>query len=81
VAQHQRRRPRPRRDFSPRQKVFLALSVAAQLGPASAARADLALRPASQVRGPKYRGALLMAVSHAHPVACVRRSLPRRLGG
>ena len=51
MAQHPRRRPRPRRDFSPRQKVFLALSVAAQLGrparqrPGGAALAVTAARP------------------------------------
>lgn len=54
------------------QKAVLALAAAAQFGLAGAAWTDLARRPAGQVRGPKWRWALLVAVNFVGPLAYFR---------
>jgi Phospholipase_D-nuclease N-terminal len=53
-----------------------------QLGLAAAAWTDLARRPAVQVRGPKWRWALVIAVNYAGPLAYFRwgRARPPRGG-
>jgi hypothetical protein len=58
--------------LSPRQKAAVALTCAVQAVLAAAAWADVARRPAGQVRGPKGRWAMLIAVSDAGPLACFR---------
>lgn len=59
-------------------KAVLALVAAAQLGLAGAAWTDLARRPASQVRGPKWRLALIVAVNFTGPLAYFRRGRRRQ---
>jgi hypothetical protein len=68
------------RDLPPAQKAGVAVTTAIQLGLAAAAWADLAHRPASQIRGPKWRWALIIAVNYAGPLAYFRwgRARPSR---
>jgi Phospholipase_D-nuclease N-terminal len=63
------RRSRRWSDLSPRRKAATVTFAAIQLGLAGAAWADLARRPASVVRGPKWRWALVIAVNYAGPAA------------
>ena len=60
------------RDLSPARKAGVVVTTAIQFGLAAAAWADLAHRPAAQVRGPKWRWALLIAVNYAGPLAYFR---------
>jgi len=68
------------RDLSPEQKAGAAVTAAIQFGLAAAAWADLAHRPASQIRGPKWRWALVIAVNYVGPLAYFRwgRAHPAR---
>ena len=62
-------RHRPRwKELSGRRKAAVVVTAVAQLGLAGAAWADLARRPAAQVRGPKWRWALVIAVNWVGPV-------------
>jgi hypothetical protein len=63
VERNAARRGKSWHDLSERQKVAVLAAGAAGLGMAAAAWADLARRPADQVRGPKWRWALLIAVN------------------
>jgi len=59
--------------LSPRQKAALApAGVVVQVVLAGAAGADVASRPASQVRGAEWRWATLVAVNYAGPFAYFR---------
>jgi len=79
VASHPDRRARRSwRDLSPAHKAALTLAAAVQFGLAGAAWLDLARRPASQVPGPKWRWALLIAVNFAGPIAYFRWGPPHK---
>ncbi len=67
-----RRARRPWRDLSGRRRALLIAAGAVQAGLAGAAWTDLARRPASQVRGPKWRWALAIAVNFVGPIAYFR---------
>jgi hypothetical protein len=56
-------------DLSPLQRVGVVALGAVELSLAGAAWADLAKRPASQVRGPKWRWALLIGLNVIGPVS------------
>lgn len=58
--------------MSRRQHVVVLVSAAVQLGLAAVAGADLARRSPGQVRGPKWRWALLMSVNFFGPLAYLR---------
>jgi hypothetical protein len=72
VERNAARRSKSWRDLSERQKAAVVVAGAAELGMAAAAWADLARRPADQVRGPKWRWALLIAVNFIGPIAYFR---------
>lgn len=72
VERNAARRGKSWRDLSERQKVAVMVTGAAELGMAAAAWADLARRPADQVRVPKWRWALLIAVNFVGPIAYFR---------
>lgn len=55
-------------DLSPRQRGRIRLAASVQLLLAAAAWWDLAHRPATQVRGPKWLWALVIAVNFVGPV-------------
>ncbi len=57
------------KDLSPGGKAAIAATATAQLGLAGAAWCDLARRPADQVRGPKWRWALVIGVNWIGPIA------------
>ena len=57
------------KDLSPGRKAAIAVTATAQLGLAGAAWCDLARRPADQVRGPKWRWALVIGVNWIGPIA------------
>jgi Phospholipase_D-nuclease N-terminal len=59
-------------DLTPRQKAAVVLSSVVQFGLAAAAWTDLARRAPAQVRGPKWRWALLIGVNYAGPIAYFR---------
>ena len=60
------------RDLTRWQKTALSVSAAVQFGLAAAAWTDLARRAPVQVRGPKWRWAVLIAVNYAGPIAYFR---------
>jgi Phospholipase_D-nuclease N-terminal len=74
------RRRKSWRDLPAQQKAALMVTAAAELGLAAGAWADLARRPASQVRGPKWRWALLIAVNFVGPIAYFRWGRVRQPG-
>jgi hypothetical protein len=69
-------------DLPPAQKAGVVVTTTIQFGLAAAAWTDLARRPAVQVRGPKWRWALVIAVNYAGPLAYFRwgRARPPRGG-
>ena len=69
------RRPRHRRrwqDLSHRQRTTLVVSSIVQFTLAGAAWWDLARRPASGVRGPKWSWALLIGINFVGPLSYFR---------
>lgn len=64
---------------SPRRRAGLIAAGAVQLGLAAVAAVDLARRSPAQVRGPKWRWALALAVNYFGPLAylCWGRVPPR----
>jgi hypothetical protein len=69
VPNHRGQRSQRWPDLPPQRKAAIVAAAAVQFGLAGAAWADLARRPASGVRGPKWRWALLIAVNYAGPAA------------
>ena len=59
-------------DFTHRQRVGLVLLGVVEVALASAAWTDLARRPADEVRGPKWRWALVLAVNVVGPLCYFR---------
>ena len=57
------------RDLTGGQKTALSASAVVQFGLAAAAWTDLARRAPAQVRGPKWRWAVVIAVNYAGPTA------------
>jgi hypothetical protein len=55
-------------DRSPRERAVIIVTAVAQLALAAAAWYDLARRPREQVRGPKWRWALVIAINWAGPI-------------
>lgn len=55
-------------ELSARRRVLIVVTGVAEVGLAGAAWLDLARRPAAQVRGPKWRWALLIAVNVVGPI-------------
>jgi len=60
------------RDLTGWQKTALSVSAGVQFGLAAAAWTDLARRAPAQVRGPKWRWAVVIAVNYAGPIAYFR---------
>lgn len=70
-----KRNPGKRRqwsDLTPRQQAAVILTAIVQFGLAAAAWTDLCARAPAQVRGPKWRWALLITVNYAGPIAYFR---------
>lgn len=67
-APKERRGRRRWRELSPSRRAAIAATATAQLGLAGAAWRDLARRPADQVRGPKWRWALVIGVNWVGPI-------------
>ncbi len=67
-------------DLTAWQKGAVTAGAAVQFGLAAAAWADLARRPAAEVRGPKWRWAAVIAVNYAGPIAyfCLGRKTAGR---
>jgi len=64
---------RPRwRDMSPTRRAVMVLVALIQFALAGAAWADLVHRPSSQVRGPKWRWGLIIAVNFVGPLSYFR---------
>ncbi|WP_439381040.1 PLD nuclease N-terminal domain-containing protein [Amycolatopsis lexingtonensis] len=61
------------RELSPRQRARIRVAAGVQLLLAASAWWDLAHRPASRVRGPKWLWALVIAVNFAGPVVYFTR--------
>jgi len=60
------------RDLPPRRRAAIAVAAALQLALAAAAWVDLARRPVTAVRGPKWRWGLAIAISWVGPIAYFR---------
>jgi len=66
-------RPKPRwSDRSPASRCVLVVAALVQFALAGAAWADLARRPAAEVRGPKWRWGLTVLVNFVGPLAYFR---------
>ena len=72
------RRRKSWRELPAQQKAALVCAAVAEFGMAAGAWADLIRRPAGQVRGPKWRWALLIAVNFVGPIAYFRWGRVRR---
>jgi acyl-CoA reductase-like NAD-dependent aldehyde dehydrogenase len=72
------RRRKSWRELPAQQKAALVFAAVAEIGMAAGAWADLVRRPAGQVRGPKWRWALLIAVNFVGPIAYFRWGRVRR---
>jgi len=59
-------------DLGPVSKLAVVVAAAVQFALAGAAWADLARRPADQVRGPRWRWALVVLVNFVGPLAYFR---------
>jgi hypothetical protein len=70
------------RDLTRWQKIALSVSAVVQSGLAAAAWTDLARRAPTQVHGPKWRWAALIAINYAGPIAYFRwgRTSPAEAG-
>jgi hypothetical protein len=69
MTDHSEPRRRQWRDLTPLQKTATVFAAIVQLTLAGAAWADLARRPAAEVRGPKWRWAMLIAVNFIGPIS------------
>lgn len=73
-----RRKGRRWQDLSPRQRAGVLVLGSIQVALAITAWADLALRPASKVRGSKARWAATIAINYVGPVLYFTRGIRRR---
>ncbi len=63
---------KPRSTMSPARRVFTAVAAMVQFALAGAAWADLVRRPAREVRGPKWRWALVIIINFIGPLSYFR---------
>jgi Phospholipase_D-nuclease N-terminal len=63
---------KPWSNMSPARRVFTAVAAMVQFGLAGAAWADLVRRPAREVRGPKWRWALVIIINFVGPLSYFR---------
>ena len=68
------------RDRSRGERTALMVAALAQFSLAATAWADLARRPQGEVRGPRWRWALLIGVNFVGPIAYFRYGRVRLLG-
>jgi hypothetical protein len=68
------------RDLTPSRKAVTVLAVIIQLALAGVAWADLARRPATEVNGPKWRWAVVIAINFIGPITYFRWGRIRSLG-
>jgi hypothetical protein len=80
VKEQEARHRRRWRDWSRGEKAALVVASLAQFSLAAAAWADLARRPQGEVRGPKWRWALLIGVNFIGPIAYFRYGRVHPLG-
>lgn len=66
-------------ELSDREKTAALVAVSVQLSLAATAWADLAFRPARQVRGPKGVWAAVIAINYVGPIAYFVRGVQREL--
>ncbi len=63
---------KPWSTMSPARRVFTAVAAMVQFALAGAAWADLVCRPAREVRGPKWRWALVIIINFIGPLSYFR---------